>query len=679
MAAVRAVEKGERPATEFFAAPAPRTRQRTGPATGSARRPPAGASPATGPAVPRATGPVAPGTPAEGLAALLAESGAPGSLAGPVTGALGPRAAEVLRADPWTLLAAPGVRPAQADEFARALLGDGCGPDDERRTRSLAVWLLEGAARRGHTVRTPEELHRDLAAHAVTDGDAALEDAVEAGAVLAFQEPVPGAEPDEEGELPSRTLFGLDRCAVAEEGLADGLLRLRATCPPPGATVPDGHDDRAAGDTDGAEGTGGDAPATEDPGATEGAGDGSPAPDVPVDRTAGWGRLAGAELPRAARELATATAGHGVVVHTGGRTARAEPVELVRAARRAGLRAELVAHAPGDEEGAGDVVPRALAALLTGAEAVPRDEEGALALDLLAVLDAEQLDTESAAAVVEALPDGARLVLSGEPGLLGPAGPGQLLADLLTSRVCPRVASRTPDEGPVGELVSLVATGELARVDAPGNEVVVVPAQDPGEAVHRTVQLVTESIPRAFGAGPADVVVLTTAHGGPCGTRALNAAVKERVNPGPGRFGGFDPGDRAVWSAGVGHTVSGTVLEADSTTRSLVCETLEGRVTVPADEVSLRHGWVLTAHQAAGRSWPAVVVVVPGDAGALLDRAWVHTAFSRARRHLSVVQGAGPALAAAVAAAPRPRATRLAELLHQGAAEAAAEAAAEED
>ncbi|NJQ06864.1 ATP-binding domain-containing protein [Streptomyces lonarensis] len=315
------------------------------------------------------------------------------------------------------------------------------------------------------------------------------------------------------------------------------------------------------------------------------------------------------------------------------------------------------------------VTARTPAELLAGPGAADRDEEGALALELLAVLDAEQLDTEAAAALVEAMPDGSRLVLSGEPGLLGPAGSGQVLADLLGSRICPRVASRTPDEGPVGELVSLVAAGELARVDAPGNEVVVVPAHDPGEAVHRTVQLLTESIPRAFGAGPADVVVLTTAHGGPCGTRALNAAVKERVNPGPGRFGGFDPGDRAVWSAGVGRTVSGTVREADSATRSLVCETLDGRVTVPADEVSLRHGWVLTAHQAAGRSWPAVVAVVPGDAGALLDRAWVHTAFSRARRHLSVVQGAGPALAAAVAAAPRPRATRLAELLRQGAAD----------
>ena len=47
--------------------------------------------------------------------------------------------------------------------------------------------------------------------------------------------------------------------------------------------------------------------------------------------------------------------------------------------------------------------------------------------------------------------------------------------------------------------------------------------------------------------------------------------------------------------------------------------------------------------------WPAAVVVVPGDAGALLTRSWVYTAFARGERHLSVVQGAEQGLAQAVA------------------------------
>lgn len=89
-------------------------------------------------------------------------------------------------------------------------------------------------------------------------------------------------------------------------------------------------------------------------------------------------------------------------------------------------------------------------------------------------------------------------------------------------------------------------------------------------------------------------------------------------------------------------------------------------VVVPKERVeqSVRHGWALTAHQAVGCRWPAVVAVLPGDATQALSRPWVYTAFGRADRHLSVVQGAEQALPRAVAEIPaKPRTTRLPVLL----------------
>jgi ATP-dependent exoDNAse (exonuclease V) alpha subunit len=207
-------------------------------------------------------------------------------------------------------------------------------------------------------------------------------------------------------------------------------------------------------------------------------------------------------------------------------------------------------------------------------------------------------------------------------------------------------------------------------VEAPGKEVVVVPVRDPREAVHRTVQLVADSVPRAFGVPAGEVQVITVAHGGPVGTRALNAAVKERLNPGPGRFAGFDPGDKVVYVPAPGRALPGTVAGAEPGGLRLDCE--HGPVLVPREEVAgaVRHGWAVTGHQAAGMRWPAVVVVVPGDAGPLLTRSWVYTAFSRAGRHLSVVQGADQALAAAVAGpAARARTTRLVPVLKELAAD----------
>ncbi|WP_326691784.1 AAA family ATPase [Streptomyces sp. NBC_01795] len=674
LAAVRAVESGERPAASFFtetARPAGPSAQAKGAAP---RRPAPGSVPPARPA--RGDGPV---TVPDEVRALLTECGAPEALGPRVAEALGEGAAELLRADPWQLLAVTGVRPEQADGFARALLSEEAGPGDERRAVALVVWLLERAALAGDTVLGPEALAKGLTQHAVPDPEEAVRQAVDAGAVLVFEDALDGGpvasamDESEAEERPVTLLVGLDRYALAEESLADGLARITSTF-----TASEARETGAARETDAAEGGDG-----------EGSGDDAGAAPVRVS-PAEWAAAASAAPSPSARELIHAASGHGLVAHTGGEAARAEPAALVAAAHRLGLRAWVLAHTDDGRdrltrflgEQLGGAAPDAqlpaatVAGVLAGAEGPGRDEDGALAVDLLAVCDAPQLDAETAAALLESLPDGARLVLSGDPAVLGAAGPGQLFKDLLAARFCPQVASRTPDPGPVGELVSGIGVGELNQVVAPGKEVVIVPVADPGEAVHRTVQLVADSVPRAIGVPSEDTQVITVGHGGAAGTRALNAALKERLNPGPGRFGGFDPGDRVAHSPAPGRTRMGTVASADDTGLHLACA---GRtVTVPPDRVAdtVRHGWAVTAHQAAGTRWPAAVVVLPGDVGGALTREWVYTAFGRGARHLSVVHGAGDALPHAVASGTaQDRVTRLRTLLTESAKAAAAAAA----
>ncbi|AZM92976.1 DNA helicase RecD [Streptomyces sp. W1SF4] len=558
------------------------------------------------PAPPQPRPAAAPPTPAPAVAdigavrAVLARGGAPEALAGQTAAVLGEGAAEQLTEDPWRLLAVSGVRPTQADGFAQALLGPAAGPADERRGAALLGWLLDQAAAKGHTALEAPVLEKALAQYGVPAPAETLEAAIGDGAVLVFHEPL-GPPAAEDEEPPVRLLVGLEAHALAEEALADGLARLAGTFAGP----------------------------------------------------ADWSAVADGP----AAELVRAVAGHGLVTHTGGEAARAEPAALLAAARRLGLRAVLAAHAP-----APDAVT--VAGLLAGTEGPGRDSDGRFDLDLLIVLDAPQLDVEQAAALVESVPDGARLVLSGDPGVLGSAGPGRVFADVLAARAFPQVVSRTPDPGPIGELVSGIGVGELNRVDAPGKEVVIVPVRDAGEAVHRTVQLVAESVPRAFGIPAEEVQVIVPGHGGPAGTRALNAALKERLNPGPGRFAGFDPGDRVVHVPSPGRALPARVVSADA--QGLHLDAGGARVVVPQDrvEAQVRHGWAVTAHQAVGRRWPAVVAVLPGDAAQALSRDWVYTAFGRAERHLSVVHGVEEALPRAVAQGlPKPRTTRLTGLL----------------
>ncbi len=274
--------------------------------------------------------------------------------------------------------------------------------------------------------------------------------------------------------------------------------------------------------------------------------------------------------------------------------------------------------------------------------------------------EASMLDTELAAALLEACGDGCHLVLVGDPEQLPSIGPGRVLGDLVESGAVPVTALstlyRSAEGGGIARLATAVRAGELPRIEPdPAKEVVVVLARDADEAAHRTVQLVTDSIPRALGIPAGDVQVVTPVHRGPAGTVALNAALKARLNPGDGAVGGFDVGDRVVATANHASTEDGAgwangdlgVVTATTGSGLSVDFTGAGPVDVGAAALGdLAHGWALTVHRAQGSEFPAVVAVLPADAGGLLSRPLVYTAFTRAQRHLSVVHAAG--------AGPRP-------------------------
>ncbi|MEU4114751.1 helix-hairpin-helix domain-containing protein, partial [Kitasatospora sp. NPDC028055] len=551
------------------------------------------------PSAPPPAAPMRPAAPSEEAlretAAVLTEGGAPVDLAAAAVAALGEEAAKQLREDPWAVLGLPGVRPEHADHFARGLLGASVGPDDERRARALVVWLLEQAALRGHSAQDAKDVVAGLERLRVPDPLAAIAEAVAEGRLLSFQEeltgpgaPTAGGEEDED-EPPTRMLLALEGPAMAEDSLAEKLLQLMATF------VPGEDTEEQDGEGQDGEGQDGEQPSSE-AGSEESA---EPLPAAPGP--AAWEAAAEAAPSPSAAALIRAVAGSALVLHTGGEAARAEPAALLAAATGLGLRAWAATWTDQGRDSFDSLSPAAtpvatLAELLSGTAGPGRAPDGTLALDLLVLLDAPLLDVELAATVLESLADGTRLVLSGDPGQLWSAGPGRFFADLLAAKACPAVASRTPDFGPIGELVSGVGVGELQPVEAPDKEVVILTAKDGGEAVHRAVQLLTDSIPRALGIPAEQVVLLTPGHGGPAGTRALNAAAKARLNPGPGRFGGFDPGDRVVESPAPGVTRPARVLDGDAAGLHLEFPDGSRRTVPPAEAGRLRHGWALTVH-----------------------------------------------------------------------------------
>jgi exodeoxyribonuclease V alpha subunit len=299
-------------------------------------------------------------------------------------------------------------------------------------------------------------------------------------------------------------------------------------------------------------------------------------------------------------------------------------------------------------------------------------ESWPLDADVVVIDEASMLDVELAAALLDACADGTHLLLVGDPAQLPSIGPGRVLGDILDANAVPAVElttlHRQAEGGTIARLAAAVRVGDLPPVDDPTREVVVVRASSGDEAAKRVVQLVTDSIPRALGIASDDVQVVTPVHRGPAGTMALNEVLKERLNPGRGTVGRFDVGDRVVATAnhlddGFANGEVGVVVGAADGT--LTVDFGAGPVTVPPKAwIDLTHGWAITVHRAQGSEWPAVVAVLPPEAGGMLSRPLVYTAWTRAQRHLSVVHAAGAALARGVReVGARPRRTRLAAIL----------------
>ncbi|MEU9871867.1 helix-hairpin-helix domain-containing protein [Actinomadura sp. NPDC048021] len=572
------------------------------------------------------------------LGGLFAETGVPAALASRAAARLGPGAAGRLREDPWRLLSVPGVRPGQADHFARALLGEDARPDDHRRGGALVLHLLTEAARQGHTVTPAADVLTALERLRFPDPRRAVDAALDEAEVLSLtEEPEFDEEAFEEGAEPPEPeeTLGPARWALAEEAAAEGFQRLTLTAAP-----------------------------LLDDAALKGLRDGLPE-DRSLALTAAL-RTGVSILSGAADGLARTIAGiASAAVSQGLRTAVAAPTD--RAA------ADLAAAFPAAAAEGVAVTslhrllePREDPSAAPGAVVYGRGEQRPFDLDLLVVADGAALDVELCAVLAEACPDGAHLVLCREPGAPPPAGPGRPLDDLEASETVPVVAlDAEPPSDPLGVLTEAVRGGELTAVDAPGREVVIVPAEDAGEAVHRTVQLVTDSIPRALGIPVEDVQVVAPAAGGDAGAGALNAALKARLNPGPGAFGGLDPGDRVVVAAPLPQAPLGeTGVVTGGGPHGLEVDFPGGAAVVaPAEASRLRHGWAVPVALARGTRRPGVVAVLGADG---LSRPLVATAFGLARRHLSVVQAAGPALARAVREEDAPaRRTRLARLVAQ--------------
>ena len=377
------------------------------------------------------------------------------------------------------------------------------------------------------------------------------------------------------------------------------------------------------------------------------------------------------ELTAAQQAAVDAVADAGVCVLTGGPgTGKSTTVrELVARARGGGANVALAAPTGRAAKRLEELTDHPATTIHRLLEARPDEEDGfrfrfgateQLPYDLVVVDETSMCDTWLAARLVEAVPDGSHLVLVGDADQLPSVGSGDVLRDLVRSGTVPAVALKEIHRQAAGSRIVTLARGILAgdpgQLLAADGDVFVAEEQDRSAILARVVRTVAERAPTHFDVAVDDVQVLAPIYRGPNGVDALNAALKDALNPAGRRpaVGGLQVGDRVMQTRNdpeldVANGDVGTVVDLSVAEGTVRVAYPRGEVVHPRDRVrDLVHAWAVTVHKAQGGEWPVVVLVLDPAHRAMLWRNLVYTAVTRAARALILV-GRSDALRAAAA------------------------------
>jgi exodeoxyribonuclease V alpha subunit len=294
-----------------------------------------------------------------------------------------------------------------------------------------------------------------------------------------------------------------------------------------------------------------------------------------------------------------------------------------------------------------------------------RGDDNPLDCDLLVVDETSMVDVMLMQALMKAIPDKAALLIVGDIDQLPSVGPGQVLADIISSGAVPVVrlteVFRQAAQSRIITSAHRINRGSIPDLSPPGtdSDFYFVQADDPETAVGRIIELVKTRIPKRFGLDPIrDIQVLCPMNRGGVGARSLNIELQAALNPAGDikveRFGWtFAPGDKVMqiendYDKEVYNGDIGNIDCINSADGELVAN-FDGRaVTYGFGELdTLVPAYAATIHKSQGSEYPAVVIPIMTQHYAMLQRNLLYTGVTRGKK-LVVLVGQKKAVAIAV-------------------------------
>jgi len=280
------------------------------------------------------------------------------------------------------------------------------------------------------------------------------------------------------------------------------------------------------------------------------------------------------------------------------------------------------------------------------------DEFNRFLVDAVIVDEVSMMDQELFYRLLSALRPDTMLVLVGDDAQLPSVGPGNVLKELVSCSQVPHVRLtqifRQDEKGDIVSNSHRINRGEMLDLPDPKSpsEFKLLRLSDEDKIADYVVRLATKLKKK-----DANFQVLSPKYAGPVGVDALNAKLRDALNP-PGppewqnRTLNFRLGDRLmvvkndyeldVYNGDMGKLIQ---IHKDFLRVRIHAPGADTQVDFPIEQVSekLRLAYCVTVHKSQGSEFDTIVMPVVRSQGRMLQRNLLYTAVTRARKHVWLI------------------------------------------
>ena len=295
-----------------------------------------------------------------------------------------------------------------------------------------------------------------------------------------------------------------------------------------------------------------------------------------------------------------------------------------------------------------------------------RDEDNPLKCDAVIVDEMSMVDVELLHALLQAVPQGKRVILVGDPDQLPPVGPGFPFSDMLRSGELPTVRLteifRQAQQSLIVMNAHRVNRGEMPDLKNVKSDFFFMRRQNEEGVCSLIRDLCTTRLPNNMGIPSDQIQVLSPTRKGSVGTMNLNKLLQAALNPAAPdkkerQFGEFifREGDRVMqirnnydimWKKVDGSAVGtgifngdvGTIREIDLGTETMTIRFDDREAEYDFTQLNeLEPAYAMTVHKSQGSEYRAVILTAWNGSPYLLSRSILYTAITRARELLIIV------------------------------------------